>query len=206
MSLSLLKQMVLPGMDLIERNIELLTKLDSVIGDGDHGVTMGKIARLVKSRLMELNEGIELSEALDELSWDMMNINGGSAGPLWGAFFEGMGYGAALEHNNDRDLFVNMLNKGYENFYSISKAVPGQKTMIDAIYPATQVLDHNEKEISELAIEMAKAAADGADRTSEMVAGFGRAKSLKEKSIGHKDPGAISFSLFYQGIAQGFNK
>ncbi len=50
---------------------------------------------------------------------------------------------------------------------------------------------------------MGLAAVEGADKTSDMVAKFGRAKTLKEKSIGHKDPGAVSFSLVYRGIAKG---
>lgn len=205
MSVMLLRKIVLPGMNLIEENIELLTELDSVIGDGDHGVTMGKIVKLVRCRLLELDENVDVGDALEELSWDVMNISGGSAGPLWGAFFEGMGEGAALDGNDEKEIVINMLKRGYENFADISKAVYGQKTMMDAIYPATMVLE-NEGDLPYLTSLMAEEAIKGADATAEMIAQFGRAKSIGEKSIGHRDPGAVSFSLFYRGIAQGFNK
>ena len=207
MSLLLIRRIVIPGMNLIDENINLLTELDSNTGDGDHGVTMGKISALIKKRLRELADDTELSEALDDLSWDIMNINGGSAGPLWGAFFEGMGIGASMKYKDDKELIINMLIEGYKNFYSLSKAQPGQKTMIDAIYPATEVLKTQTNiNIQDLALIMAELAEKGAEDTAGMIASYGRAKSLKEKSIGHKDPGAVSFSLFYRGIAQGLNQ
>jgi dihydroxyacetone kinase-like protein len=143
---------------------------------------------------------------LDDLSWELMNVNGGSAGPLWGSFFEGLAEGAAMDADDDQGQLKNMLIKAQESFYAVSKAEVGQKTMMDAIVPATRILQESEASVETLAEEMAAAAVAGADDTVNMIAKFGRAKTLKERSIGHKDPGAVSFSLFYQGIAFGLRK
>ena len=71
---------------------------------------------------------------------------------------------------------------------------------------ATKILQESKDTVEALAEEMAAAAANGAENTVNMIAKFGRAKTLKEKSLGHKDPGAVSFSLFYKGIAIGLQK
>jgi len=206
MTTDFLKQLLLPVTDLIAENVAYLTELDSVTGDGDHGVTMRKISDTIRKTVNGFTGEENVAEALDDLSWDLMNVNGGSAGPLWGAFFEGMAAGAAEPAENDQQQLKNMLVKAYEHFYSLSKAEVGQKTMIDAIVPATRVLQTHEGSVAVLAEKMAAAAEAGAEDTANMIAKFGRAKALKEKSLGHKDPGAVSFSLFYRGIATGLQK
>ena len=201
-----LKQLLLPVTSLLIENRAYLTELDSVTGDGDHGVSMGKIADTIRKTMNGLTGGENVAEVLDDLSWDLMNVNGGSAGPLWGSFFEGLAAGAAMEAKNDQDQLKNMLVKAQESFYEVSKAKVGQKTMMDAIVPATKIIQENNDTVEALAEEMAAAAAKGAEDTVNMIAKFGRAKTLKEKSLGHKDPGAVSFSLFYKGIAIGLQK
>jgi dihydroxyacetone kinase-like protein len=201
-----LKQLLMPVTDLINEHVDYLTELDSITGDGDHGISMKKIAARITDAMDQLTGEENVADVLDDLSWDLMNINGGSAGPLWGSYFEGLAEGAAMEAEDDQAQLKNMLIKAYDSFYEVSKAEVGQKTMIDAIVPATKVLEDNEGTVKELANQMAKAAAAGADDTANMIAKFGRAKTLKEKSLGHKDPGAVSFSLFFKGIAEGLQK
>ncbi len=206
MTTTFLKQLLLPVTKLLTENMAYLTKLDSATGDGDHGVTIGKIAETIRKTMNGLTGEENVAEVLEDLSWEIMNVNGGSAGPLWGSFFEGLAEGAAMKAKNDQDQLKNMLIKAQESFYEISKAEVGQKTMIDAIVPATKILQGSEASVETLAEEMAAAAVAGADDTINMIAKFGRAKTLKERSIGHKDPGAVSFSLFYRGIAIGLQK
>jgi dihydroxyacetone kinase-like protein len=201
-----LKQLLLPVTDLLTDNMAYLTELDSATGDGDHGVSIGKISELIRKTMNGLTGEENVAEVLDDLSWELMNVNGGSAGPLWGSFFEGLAEGAAMDADDDQGQLKNMLIKAQESFYAVSKAEVGQKTMMDAIVPATRILQESEASVETLAEEMAAAAVAGADDTVNMIAKFGRAKTLKERSIGHKDPGAVSFSLFYQGIAFGLRK
>jgi len=189
----------------ILENIHYLTELDSVIGDGDHGVTMSKIAYKIQA-YCELMEGDKpLSKILEDLSWELMNINGGSAGPLWGAYFEGMATGASIEFQSEDACMKNIFIEGYKNFKLVSGALVGDKTMMDAIFPATMILQNEAETFDILADKMALAAIQGAEDTKNMIAKFGRARSINERSIGHKDPGAVSFSLFYKGIAEGLH-
>lgn len=206
MTSKLLQKMLLPVTDLLDQNISLLTELDSATGDGDHGVTIGKISAQIRSKISVLSGTESPEHVLDELSWDLMNINGGSAGPLWGAFFEGMSEGAAKAHSTDSDFVRNVLIGGYDNFSSVSGAKVGEKTMMDAIHPATEVIRVGSGPIELIVSKMAEASESGARDTANMIAKFGRARSLKEKAIGHEDPGAVSFSLFFRGIAQGLSE
>ena len=197
----ILKDMLIPVTHLIKENVNFLTELDSVTGDGDHGVTMAKIAKKIYETVSEVSGEEDSVSLLDDLSWDLMNINGGSAGPLWGSFFEGMATGAKKSHTTREEFIANILIAGYENFSEVSGAKVGDKTMMDAIKPATDSI----RKSADLEL-MAACAEEGAEDTVSMIAKFGRARSLKEKSIGHKDPGAVSFSLFYRGIANGLKQ
>jgi len=197
----ILKDMLIPVTHLIKENVNFLTELDSITGDGDHGVTMAKIATKIYETISVISGEEDSGSLLDDLSWDLMNINGGSAGPLWGAFFEGMATGAKKSHTTREEFIANILIDGYENFSEVSGAKVGDKTMMDAIKPATDSI----RQSTDLEL-MAVSAEEGAEDTVSMIAKFGRARSLKEKSIGHKDPGAVSFSLFYRGIAIGLKQ
>lgn len=187
---------------LILDNIQYLTDLDSFTGDGDHGVTMRKIANKIVESSVQFDEDKPVSEILSDLSWALMNVNGGSAGPLWGAFFEGMAIGAEKPCETQGLFLKNILIGGYAEFAKVSGAVAGEKTMMDAIYPATMVLKSCDIPDEDVFAQMAEAAEKGANSTEHMIAKFGRARNLKERSIGYKDPGAVSFSLFYKGVAE----
>ena len=64
-------------------NKDRLSEIDSRFGDGDHGVTIGKIAGLITKNL-DAWEDDDIEEFLQSLGDDTMEIGGGSAGPLYG--------------------------------------------------------------------------------------------------------------------------
>lgn len=95
MTSKILQKMLLPVTDLLDQNISLLTELDSATGDGDHGVTIGKISAQIRTKISGLSGSENPEKVLDDLSWDLMNINGGSAGPLWGGLLRRYGRGCS---------------------------------------------------------------------------------------------------------------
>lgn len=74
--------------DLLLEHEEELSKIDAVIGDGDHGLTIAKIARLMKDKATKEYDSAEAY--FDDLGWDAINVQGGSAGPLFGTWLSGM--------------------------------------------------------------------------------------------------------------------
>ena len=103
--------------------------------------------------------------------------------------------------------FKRMFAQAKEDFMDVSKAKVGDKTLVDAFYPAVSAIAETEGSIEALLDAAAEAAQKGADETADMTAKFGRAKNVGERSLGHKDghkdPGAVSMAIFFAGLAKG---
>ena len=96
-----------------------------------------------------------------------------------------------------------MFAHGFEALDDISGAKVGDKTMMDALIPASQAIAaYTGQDESELFTLAAQAAHDGSEATKQFTAKFGRAKSYGEQTIGTPDAGATSMALFFQGLAQ----
>jgi dihydroxyacetone kinase-like protein len=195
--------MLLSCVDLLKSNTKYLCELDSIAGDGDHGVTMGRIASCIENRIYNHEENDFIKKINEDLSMDLMNVNGGSAGPLYGTIFEGMGEGIEEKESLSTQEVKNMFKESKEAFKIISKAKLGDKTLVDAFYPAVDAIVNSQGGLVEIIEAGAKAAEEGAENTKNYIAKFGRAKNVGDRSIGHKDPGAVSISLFFKGLYEG---
>ena len=89
-----------------------------------------------------------------------------------------------------------------EELSDMSGAKVGDKTMMDALIPASQAIAAYTGDEAGLFAAAARAAAEGAEASKQFVSKFGRAKSYGEKTIGTPDAGAMSMSYFFQGLAQ----
>ena len=100
---------------------------------------MEKIAKALVTEVDAWNEETDLKEALEALNDTLEDISGGSAAPLFGSFVCGMA--DAADPSQDTDAFIKTILLGaYEEFFDTSGAKPGGKSMMDAIYPATEVI------------------------------------------------------------------
>ena len=204
LTLELLEKMLLAAAVELKANVNYLCELDSVAGDGDHGITVGKMADAMKAKV-EAHDSEDLNGLLDDLGMTFMNINGGSAGPLWGTIFSGLA--DAVEPGLtevDAAGMQKMFAQAKEDFMDISKAKPGDKTMVDALYPALDAGMAATGDVQATMEAVAAAAVAGAEATSELVAKFGRAKNVGERSLGTKDPGAVSLSILFTAMAKVF--
>lgn len=200
LTLELLEKMLLAAAAELKDKSKYLCELDGVAGDGDHGVTIGRMADAMKAKI-EAHDSADIKELLDDLSMLFMGSNGGSAGPLWGTVFGGFAEGVD-EGAKELDVAAvkKMLAQGKEDFMDISKAKLGDKTMVDALYPALDAACAADGDVHEIIAAAAKAAVDGAEATANMVAKFGRAKNVGERSLGTKDPGATSISILFAAM------
>jgi phosphoenolpyruvate---glycerone phosphotransferase subunit DhaL len=183
-----------------------LSKLDSATGDGDHGAAVFKVAEAMTTT-MEKDTSKNMKTLLDAMGWAVMSTDAGSTSPLYGSFFMGMSEGITETGSLDCRAFVSMLEQGVAKLRKNTKAEVGSKTMIDALVPAMAVMraaTDSGKNLAEILSEGATAAVKGAESTRAMKATFGRAKNIGERSIGHVDPGAVSMSLLFVGIKEGY--
>lgn len=178
-----------------------LTEIDSRFGDADHGLTMSKIAKAIAEAVEQSGGGIQTM--LDDAAMAVMTLNGGSAVPLWNTWLDGMQEAAPEGDEVDVPGLKAIFAKALEELDDMSGAKVGDKTMMDALIPASEAIaaytGSDEKELFTLA---AQAAAAGAENSKNFVSKFGRAKSYGEKTIGTPDAGAMSMSYFFQGLAQ----
>ena len=172
-----------------------LTQADKAIGDGDHGVGMARGFEAVLVRLEKGPAG-SLEEVFTAAGAALMGSIGGAAGAVFGTLF-GEG-GKALRSSElfgaeELSLF---LARGLEAVKKRGKAQAGDKTMIDALEPASQEASRRlTVALGDALAAASAAAARGVEATKSMVAKTGKARTLGERSLGHADPGALSMSI-----------
>ncbi len=178
-----------------------LTEIDSHFGDADHGLTMTKIVKAIDQAVEQADGGIQ--SMLDDAAMAVMTLNGGSAVPLWNTWLDGLQEVAPEGDEIDVDGLKAIFARALEELSDMSGAKVGDKTMMDALIPASQAIAAYEGgDENGLFAEAARAAAEGAEASKQFVSKFGRAKSYGEKTIGTPDAGAMSMSYFFQGLAQ----
>ena len=178
-----------------------LTEIDSKFGDADHGLTMTKIAGAISAAVEAAHGGIQ--SMLDDAAMAVMTLNGGSAVPLWNTWLDGMQEAAPEGEEVDAAGLRAMFANAFAEIDDMSGAKVGDKTMMDALIPASEAIaayaGENEQELFSAAAAAAEA---GAEATKGFVSKFGRAKSYGEKTIGTADAGATSMAYFFRGLAQ----
>lgn len=175
------------------------SKLDAVIGDGDHGTAI--VTALSAIHRIAQN-GTEFKAMLGDMGMGVMLEVSGSTSTLLGAFFLGMSDHAAgteLDAAGVKAMFAG----GLANVQQQTKAQRGDKTMMDALIPAVEAIEASTSDdIKEILTAGATAALKGAEDTIPMKANFGRARNYGERSIGYADSGATSWSCMFAAFAE----
>lgn len=195
------KNRILHGCDRVIAAEAELTDIDSRFGDADHGLTMAKIGRMIKTAVEESEGGIQTM--LDDAAMAVLALNGGSAVPLWNTWLDGMQEAAPDEDEIDIPAVQEIFANGLAEFEDMSGASVGDKTILDALKPATDAITGyagtSEQEMFEAAAATALA---GMESTKEFTAKYGRAKSYGAKTIGTPDAGASSMARFFEGLSE----
>jgi dihydroxyacetone kinase len=130
---------------------------------------------------------------------------GGTSGALWGTGL--IQAGNAL---GNRDAYsaadaAAAVRAFASAVTELGSAAVGDKTMVDALAPFADVLSEEldgDAQLGQALLKAAAAARRGADATAELIPRLGRARPLAEKSLGHPDPGAMSFAVIAQAVAE----
>jgi phosphoenolpyruvate---glycerone phosphotransferase subunit DhaL len=177
-----------------------LVRLDTAIGDGDHGTNMDRGMRKAIEKL-DASEQADPGAVLKTAAMALVSSVGGAAGPLYGTLFLQMGTAMAGQDEVDLAGFAAATRKGLEGVQARGKARPGDKTMVDALIPAADALDAASDLDSGLR-DAAQAAHDGMLATIPLIALKGRASYLGERSRDHQDPGATSTYYLFKSAAE----
>lgn len=193
------KTMLTTALANIKAREDEFSKLDAVIGDGDHGQA---IVTAMSAIVATAEKGTEFKTMLNDMGFDVMLQVSGSTSTLLGAFFLGMSdhvSGTQLDAAAVKAMFAG----GLANVQKQTKAQKGDKTIMDALVPAVEAIqDCPSDDIKELMNAGAEAALAGAQSTIELKANFGRARNYGERSIGYMDSGAASWSCMFASFAE----
>lgn len=182
--------------DVIQENKQYLSDIDGAIGDGDHGINMNKGFTMTRDDL-EKDPG-DFSHGLLTLAKILMMRIGGSMGPLYGKIFKTMGKTFKDQPEIDAALFNEALQGVKSGMQVLSQAKVGDKTLVDALYPAIDAFNsavESEGGFGGALLVLKSAAEKGRDSTEDMVAKIGRSSRLGERSRGVIDAGAASCAL-----------
>ncbi len=191
--------------DVGEHRAELV-KLDTAIGDGDHGTNMDRGMRKAVEKLDSL-EGDDIGALLKAVGMALVSSVGGAAGPLYGTLFLQMGTASAGRDELDLAGWADALEAGVKGVQARGKAEPGDKTMVDALLPAVAALREAEADgaaLDDALRRSADAAEEGMRATIPLEARKGRASYLGPRSAGHQDPGATSTHLLLSAASAAF--
>ena len=188
----------------MEEEKEFLTELDNAIADGDHGINMAKGFAAVAAKLDEWKDK-PIGDILKTVGMTLVSAVGGSSGPLYGTAFLKSGMLMAGRDTMDMNDFLACMKASVDGIMMRGRAVAGEKTMLDAMIPALEAMEQanagglSPKAVLETGV---KAAAQGVEFTKTIAATKGRASYIGDRSIGHQDPGATSFTDLLTVIAE----
>jgi len=186
--------------DAVHQHKDELTRLDSEIGDADHGSNMARGLDAVVAKLDPAPASAP--DLFKTVGMTLVSSVGGASGPLYGTLFLRMGPALSAD-DVDATTLGAALRAGVEGVVARGKAELGDKTMIDALSPALDAWDAAVADGADAAVAAraaADAAARGRDATEPLVARKGRASYLGERSAGHLDPGATSATLLLDAL------
>ena len=178
----------------IEAEKDFLTELDNEIGDGDHGINLARGFKSVEEKLPTFADK-DIGAILKGVGMQLVSTVGGASGPLYGTAFMKAGNVCKGKMEITAEEFAAALEAAINGIKMRGKAVEGEKTMLDALCPAYKALKDGidgDKNLIDALTDGVEAAAKGVEYTKTIIATKGRASYLKERSLGHQDPGATS--------------
>jgi len=187
---------------LIEQR-DYLTSLDQAMGDGDMGITMGKIGEALLA-FTDANPVDDIGKYLFQLGTATNKAAPSTMGTLTAGALMSAGKIVRDRTELEPGDLAAMFQAADEGIQSRGKAKLGDKTIVDALHPACEAFSaaiaagSSLVAAGEAAID---AAAAGRDSVTPLRSKIGRASWVGERTEGIVDPGCAMFVLLLQAIA-----
>jgi len=202
------KELFLYVGDRVRQSKPLLTKIDSAIGDGDHGIGMTVGFTKAEENLKQ-KEFTTINDVFKTIGMSMISSMGGASGIIFGTLFIGGVKNLEPQEELSLPLLAQILCDSANAIKERGKAKLGDKTMLDALEPAVEALKQSAAEnqgLLEGLVSAEGSAEKGVENTKDYVAKFGRAKSLGERAVGHQDAGATTVFIIFQAMREWVEK
>jgi dihydroxyacetone kinase-like protein len=188
-------------------NADYFAQLDSIVGDGDFGYSLRNGWEVVESDYGTFDHS-SAGAILKKVGLTLVGKVGGVSGPIWGTAFLRAGAAAGDKTELEPQDVIAILRSAIAGIMARGGASLGEKTLLDALVPATDSLeaaigdptlqgDHGVAALQRAADVAVKAA----EETKGMLAMRGRAAYTGERSIGSVDAGATAIGVILQAIS-----
>lgn len=190
--------------EIMTENRDYLIQLDSIVGDGDLGLTMSD-GYLAAYNAVTDGQETDAGKLLYMAGKAMSITVPSTMGTLMASGF--MQAGKVLRGKtelNDQDIIA-LFTAYMDGVMNRGKAEIGDKTFLDGLNPALIVLKEKiaaGDSLQSAAIAAAEAAAEGFENTATMIAVHGRAATRGEQSRNLKDPGAAVAMFLMRAFAK----
>lgn len=192
--------------EVIIENEVYFCELDSAAGDGDFGMSLAKGFKILRTEWDSLSKE-DTGLFLKDCAMVITEHCGGASGPIWGSAFRSAAkYGEGKTEIMPEEM-SGLLQSAVDGIQKRGGAKLGDKTLLDALIPATESLKRSAAEGEELLGAMrksAQAAVEGAEKTKLIAASKGRASYLGERSIDKPDAGATAIGIIFTYIVDQF--
>jgi len=195
-------QLLETAREAIAGRVDELGDLDAIAGDGDHGVGMLRGLEAAAAEATGLDVSLGVGEQLRRAGSAWADRAGGTSGALWGAALEAMGE-ALSGPPFDANAVAEAIHAGRTRIEELGGAEPGDKTIVDALIPYHEEFRRRVElgeGIPEAMRDAAAVAGRAAAATAALTPRLGRARPLAERSVGHPDPGAVSFAIIVEAL------
>jgi len=176
-----------------------LTELDQQAGDGDFGVNLRSGVSCAMRAMARLPRGtLPAARPLQAAASAFLDEVGGTSGPLFGLVLYHLADAAVHPELTTPDL-ARGATAGLAAVQRVGEAVPGDKTLVDALAPAALALQlcAADTPVDRALLKAADAAFTGVRSTRALCARRGRASYLGERASGIPDPGAVGVGLLF---------
>ena len=185
-------------------NKDYLSRLDSPIGDADHGINMSRGFKAVLGKLPSVADK-DIGNILKTTGMALISSVGGASGPLYGTFFMRSGAASMSKEELNTEDLLQLFFDGVDGIVQRGRPQLGDKTMFDAWAPALEAMQAafvNGHDVITALRSTVTAAEQGMKNTIPLQARKGRASYLGERSSGHQDPGATSSYLILKALLE----
>jgi len=188
----------------LNENSAYLTELDQALGDGDTGITLGKIATALID-YVEANSPDDIGNYLAKAGMAANKAAPSTLGTLLATALMRAGKEVKGQTELSAQDLVAMFNGADEGIQQRGKAQLGDKTIVDAIHPASLAFDEAVAEgvsLKEAGLRAVRAAEEGRDRVTPLRSQIGRASWVGERTEGKLDPGCVAFVIVLSTIVE----
>ena len=193
---------VLRASNALNENSAYLTELDQAMGDGDAGITLGKVATAL-IEYVNANPADDIGNFLAKAGMAANKAAPSTLGTLLATALMRAGKEVKGQTGLSAQELVAMFNAADDGVQQRGKAKLGDKTVVDALHPASQAFAEaiaagaSLKEAGERAIRAAEA---GRDRVTPLRSQIGRASWVGERTEGQVDPGCAALVILLSAI------